>query len=72
MKTYVTFGQQHVHRVCNQTLDRDCVAVIECSSASDGREKAFEYFGNKFCFRYFETDFDPEIMKYFPRGLIEV
>lgn len=31
MKTYVTFGQAHVHRINGKTFDADCVACIEHS-----------------------------------------
>ena len=71
-KTYVTFGQVHVHSVNGQTFDKNCVAVINCANATEGRERAFEYFSNKFCFTYHEEEFTSEKLSYFPRGLIEV
>ena len=70
--TFVTFGQIHTHRVNGRTFDCDCVAVIECTDAEDGRRKAFEYFGQKFCFTYYEEQFDHDSLRYFPRGLIHV
>ena len=72
MKTYITFGQSHAHAVNGKTFDKDCVAVIEAESAEAGRNVAFETFGDKFCFSYAEPDFKPDMMKYFPRGLIEL
>lgn len=69
MTTYVTFGQDHIHRVNNKMFDKDCVAVLPSSNANEGRAFAFEIFGDKFCFEYFNK---PPQMKYFPRGLIEV
>ena len=72
MKTYVTFGQTHTHSINGRTFDKDCVAVIESNSASEGRKKAFDTFGPKFCFEYSEDEFDFDSMRYFPRGLIEV
>lgn len=72
MKTYVTFGQTHIHSVNGKTFDNDCVAVIESSNAKIGRENAFKCFGDKFCFCYVEDTFDFDSMKYFPRGFIEV
>ena len=72
MKTYVTFGHAHTHSVNGHTLDKDCVAVINSESSEKGRELAFEFFGNKFCFEYPEEHFDMEKMKYFPRGTIEI
>jgi len=71
-KTYVTFGQSHAHAHNGNTFDKDCVAVIDCNDANDGRNKAFEYFDSKFCFSYFEKEFHHDDMKYFPRGFINV
>lgn len=70
-KTYVTFGQEHAHRVNGSTFDKDSVAVINCDSPEHGRALAFELFGAKFCFEYHEDQFDHSNMVYFPRGLIE-
>ena len=72
MKTYVTFGQDHIHSISGKTLDKDCVAVIECIDAEDGRAMAFEYFGRQFCFEYPEEHFDMDSMRYYPRGFINV
>jgi len=69
-KTYVTFGGDHTHRINGFTIDCDCVAVIECEDAADGRKKAFELFDRKFCFEYHEGLFDNESMKFFPRGFV--
>lgn len=71
MKVYITFGQVHVHRVNNKTFDKDCVAVIDCKNMSEGRQKAFELFGEKWAFCYWWDDIK-DSMHYFPRGLIEV
>lgn len=71
-KTYVTFGQVHTHRVGNVTLDCDCVAVISCANKRDGREKAFELFGDKFFTTYHEEAFDQGKLRFFPTGLIEL
>lgn len=71
-KTYVTFGQTHTHSVNGKTLDKDCVAVLTTASYDEGRAKAFELFGAKFCFEYPACNFNFDDMKYFPRGLIEV
>ena len=72
MKTYVTFGQEHVHSCNGKTFDKDCVAVIEGPNAFVNREKAFALFGPKFCFEYSEDKWDDRSLKYFPRGLINV
>lgn len=63
--TYVTFGQQHTHRVNNTTFDCDCVARVK-----GDRDRVFELFGPKFCFAY---DNEKEVnLEYFPRGIINV
>ena len=72
MKTYVTFGFDHVHEVDGKTIDKDCVAVITSGSAAEGRKSAFEMFGDKFCFEYPEDHFSFDSMRYFNRGLINV
>jgi len=71
-KTYITFGQTHVHSVNSKTFDKDCVAVIECDNAMEGRDKAFEYFGDKWCFEYHEKEWDVAELEWFPKGLINV
>lgn len=72
MKTYITFGQAHIHRVNNKIFDKDCVAVIEAESESAARKIAFEHFGPVWSFSYPEDRWGKDEMKYFPRGLIEV
>jgi effector-binding domain-containing protein len=72
MKTYVTFGQIHIHSVNGKTFDKDSVAVIECENEIDGRNKAFEYFDNKFFTTYFDKQWNEKYLDFFPRGLINV
>lgn len=71
-KMFITFGQTHVHSVNNKTLDKDTVAVIPASNYAEGREKAFEYFGAKFCFSYFENEWTPSDIEWFPKGYVEL
>ena len=71
-KTYVTFGQNHVHRVNGKTFDCECVAVINCPDHLTGRAKTFEYFNSKFRFEYHEDQWTTDKAQYFPRGFIEV
>lgn len=69
-KTYVTFGQSHVHQVGGHHLHKDCVAVINHSGdMSEGRKIAVDLFGPKFCTTYFNHMPD---MSYFPDGLVEL
>lgn len=75
MKTYVTFGQVHIHKIGEKVFDKDCVAVIECSNPKEGRELAFEYFDRKFYSEYPEEHFKfskEDMGNFFPRGFIEV
>lgn len=71
-KIFITFGQVYVHSVNGKTFDKDCIAVIRCNSRHKGREIAWSYFGPNFCFSYFEDEFKENILKDFPRGLLEV
>ena len=68
----MTFGQAHAHSIAGRTYDADCVAVINCNTAEEGRTLAFDYFGSKFCFEYSEDRFNHSNMHYYPRGYIEV
>jgi len=68
MKTYVTFGSDHTHKINGQLFNYDCVAVV-----NGDREKVFEIFGSEFCFEYPEEHWDDKKMKkHFTRGYIEV
>jgi hypothetical protein len=71
-KTYVTLGQGHTHRINNQTLDRDCIAVIECEDERHGRALAEELLKMEFHRTFFEEKFDQRTMHYFPRGMINI
>jgi len=66
-KTYITFGQEHVHTINGKTFDKDCVALVNLPE-----EKAREIFMPKFCFSYTEDRFNHDDLKYFPRGIVEV
>lgn len=69
---YVTFGQQHTHRINGITLDCDSVASYEATDARDGINKAFEYFGGDFFTDYHAESFNMEDLKYFPRGIVNI
>lgn len=69
---YVTFGQDHAHRVNGITLDCDTVACYIAKDAIDGRNKAFEYFGDKFFTDYHDEAFDKKDLKYFPKGVVVI
>jgi len=69
---YVTFGQDHVHALNGKILDKDCVASYEAKDRWEGRDRAFELFGPKFCMEYHDTEFKDDILKWFPRGVIDI
>ena len=71
-KTYVTFGFNHSHAIGEKLFDKDSVAVIESEGPEEGRAKAFEIFGPKFCMEYPEEHWFEDQLRYFPRGLINV
>lgn len=73
MKTYVTFGQTHVHSINGKTFDKDSIAVIEAKDSDEGRSKTWEYFGSKFFTTYSELQWkEDEQLSWFPRGYINV
>lgn len=67
MKIYISFGQSHAHRVNGKTFDCNVLAEIECTTHEQGREIAFEPFGDKFGTSYNEDKLQ-DIIGYFPRG----
>lgn len=71
MKIYISFGQVHTHSVNGKTFDKDCLAEIDCESHREGRDIAFEYFGDKFSISYTEESVK-EALPYFNRGIIPV
>ncbi len=71
MKLYITFGQDHTHRANNQTFDKDSVAEIECESWVNGRNIAFDLFGDKFATSYDEDQITERFMSHFPRGILK-
>lgn len=71
MKIFITFGQAHIHRIGNNIFDKDTVACIRCEDRSDGREKAFELFGDKFFTDYSEKEI-LENLCFFPKGIIDI
>ena len=71
-KHYVTFGFDHKHEINTTIFDKDCVAVFEAPNGHEGRRKAFEFFDVKFCFEYHEDTFDHSIMRFFPRGFVNL
>ena len=71
-KIFITFGQIHVHKINDHTLDRDCVAIINGSTVEEADKLAFEWMEGKFHEHVPEQYWDDEDMKYYPRGYIEV
>jgi hypothetical protein len=67
MKTYITFGQEHVHSINGKTFDKDCVAVVNLPE-----EEAREIFMPEFCFSYTEFRFAVLSQEFFPKGITSV
>lgn len=66
-KTYITFGQDHVHTIGIQVFNKDCVALVNLPE-----EEARAVFMPKFCFSYSEERFNHDDLRYFPRGIVEL
>ncbi len=77
-KVYISFGQRHSHVVPKKrgglvTLDRNCIAVLECENYAAGRGEAFKLFKGIFHNCWSQEEWDKgDYLKYFPRGLIEI
>ena len=67
---YVTFGQDHVHKVNGKVLHSNVVAVFQVENAVEGRKKAFELFGSKFSFEYPQDSWKEEDINYYPGGYV--
>ena len=70
MKHYITFGQIHRHEIFGIVFDKDCVACFECDNHLEAYSIIAKLFKSTYHHHYDEESFDPEIMKYFPRGII--
>lgn len=65
---YLTFGQQHLHRINGTIWDKDLVCIIEAEGYDDARNIAFDYFGVEWAFIYSEDEIKKDFMDNFPRG----
>lgn len=71
MKLWITFGQDHTHRVNGVTWDRNIVAEIDCFDYAEGRQIAEDLFGTKFAFSYTPQELQANI-HLFPRGVVNI
>lgn len=71
-RIFITFGQCHVHSINGHTLDKDCVAIITAATYEAADALAFEWMDGKFHEHVPEEHWKDEVMKYYPRGYIEV
>lgn len=70
-KYYITFGQAHAHAIAGETYDRNCLAELEAESHQEAHEEAMRIFNGKFHNCHTEKEL-PEVIKYYPRGIIKV
>ena len=70
-KFYISFGQVHVHSVNGKTFDKNCLAEIEADSHEEAHKEAMDIFKGVFHNCYTEKRL-PEVLHYFPRGVIKV
>lgn len=70
-KIFLTFGQSHVHHWKGETLDKDCVVVMDAPSENEAREVLMKLFQRKFCTTYDEKTWRKmDCMEHYPRGYI--
>lgn len=76
MKTFITFGQQHIHKIDTpegeKVFDKDTVGVIEAENEGKARDIAFSLFDDKFGTTYTEGHWKPENIDFFPKGFVKV
>ena len=70
-KYYISFGQIHVHSVNGKTFDKNCLAEIEAETKEEAHTEAMDIFKGVFHNCYEESKL-PEVLHYFPRGIIKV
>lgn len=69
MKFYISFGQNHTHRINGHTYDCDSLMLVEALSEVEARLHVINLIGRKWAFMYPEGDLT-ETLPYFPRGVI--
>ena len=72
MRTYVTFTGNQTHKIGGEDINSDCIAVINCHNAAEGRELAHQIFGDEFFLALPSYAFPGAVLPDYPRGLIEV
>lgn len=71
-RTYILFGNDHVHYINGKLFDKDCVGVISCTSHKEGRVIARKMFGTDFALVYTGSYFNSKEYNEFHRGFISV
>ena len=71
MKFYISFGQNHVHKLNGKVIDNDCLLLIHADDHQEARKWAFAEFGTKWSMVYDEKQMK-EYLHYFPRGIIHI
>lgn len=70
-KYYITFGQIHAHSITGKTFDRNCLAEIEADTHEQAHNTAMRVFNGQFHHCHTEKEL-PEVIKYYPRGIIKI
>ncbi len=66
---YISFGQDHVHKIDGVTLDCDILLKVVAPSEGEARERVFAAIGKRWFTSYTEDTVDFE---HFPRGFVEI
>lgn len=69
MKFYASFGQEHAHRINNQTYDLDSLLLVGAPDVISARLAIHELTGGHWCGTYTEEEL-PGVLHYFPRGIL--
>lgn len=70
---YVTFGQEHTHRINNKTYDCDSVLLVQAENEISARIELNKMFSGKWSSIYTEEFYwKKEMNNYFPRGILNL
>lgn len=65
---FITFGQSHTHTIQGKNINKDTVVMFKAVDAETGRRRAFELFGDQFCFEYHDQEWNPGSITFFSSG----
>lgn len=69
---YVTFYKGQTHILSGTAITSESVAVWDANSWADGYETALKLFKGEFKDTFYDVEWDPNFLRYYPFGLIDL